>query len=83
MPGISACQEVFEVCRASLPVDGCASLGFDHFRPKDCFRESRFAGTGQPGSSPAEQAARANAHIGHAACYRMRCRIEADESKSF
>jgi hypothetical protein len=46
----------------------CASLVFDHFRSKACFREFRFVDTGDSGSSHAEQAARANADICHAAC---------------
>jgi hypothetical protein len=46
----------------------CASLIFDHFRPNDCFRESRLADTGDSGSSRAEQDARANADICHGAC---------------
>ena len=44
--------------------------------------ESRFSSFGDPRSSPAEQDARANVPIGHAACYRLYFRIEAFESES-
>jgi hypothetical protein len=82
MPGICAGQGILKFVVHRWIVVVCVSLVFDHFRSKAVFRESRFGDTGDAGSSPAEQAARANEHIGHAACYRMRGRIEADESKS-
>jgi hypothetical protein len=61
-------DHVSEVGRVSLPVGDLCVLVFDHFRPDDCFRESRLADTGDSGSSRAEQAARANDHIRHVLC---------------
>jgi hypothetical protein len=61
-------EHVSEVGRESLPVGDLYVLAFDHFRPDDCFRESRLADTGDSGSSRAEQAARANDHGCHDPC---------------
>jgi hypothetical protein len=61
-------ENVSEVGRVSLPAGDLCVLVFDHFRPDDCFRESRLADTGDSGSSRAEQAARANDHGCHDPC---------------
>jgi hypothetical protein len=61
-------EHVSEVGRVSLPVGDLCVLVFDHFRPDDCFRESRRTDAGDSGSSRAEQGARANDHGCHVSC---------------
>jgi hypothetical protein len=68
MLGISARQGILKFVVHRWIAMVCVSLVFDHFRSKAVFREFRFGDTGDSGSSLAEQDARANADICHAAC---------------
>jgi hypothetical protein len=68
VPGKSAGPGILKFVVHRWIVVVCVSLVFDHSRFEAFFRESRFGDTGDAGSSPAEQAARANADICHAAC---------------